>query len=767
MFEFLFKYRPVLFESGDFTFRTPWPVGLVVIAAVIFVGVAVLTYRGTGRKATPADRGILSALRIAALAVLLFSLLQPTLVLESVVEQRNFVGVLLDNSRSMTLPQEGGGTRADFIRETFGAEGSEVVDALNERFSVRYFHFGNETGRVESADALRFDGTRTDLASALVRAQETLSSVPLSGLVVVSDGASNAGPALAEALVPLQAASLPVYSVGLGPERLDPDIQVDRVELPRSVLRGSDIVVDVPVTQRGFARRSATLVVEDGARRLTEVPLDFGEDGEAVLARARFTLDEAGPRALRFRVPVQEGEEVARNNARDLLIDVREDREKILYFEGEPRYEVKFLRRAIWRDENIQVVVLQRTADGKYLRLDVDDGDELVTGFPRSREELFQYRAIILGSVEASLFTADQLEMLADFVSVRGGGLLLLGGRSALAEGGFAGTALEEVSPVLLEEPAADPRSAYTQVRVRPTPAGRAHPVSNIGEAILPEAAEVAEGVDLDDPWATLPPLSTMNRVVRTRPGASTLLLGTTPGGEDRVVLASQRYGRGTSIAFPVQDSWIWQMDATVGVEDQRHERFWQQLLRWLVEDVARPVSVTPEREQVESDESVPLTAEVLDSAYLAVNAAAVVASVTAPGGTVVETPLRWTIEEDGIYRGSVTLTEPGVHTIEVVATRDGETLGSSSSFVQVGPSDEEYFDAARRTASLRRLAEVTGGRFYTPSTIHDLPEDLRFTGAGVTRVDERDLWDMPILLLLLLGLIGAEWGYRRFKGLV
>ncbi|HKK92650.1 MAG TPA: hypothetical protein VJ925_04415, partial [Longimicrobiales bacterium] len=456
MFEFLFKYRPVLFQEGEFTFLTPWPVGAILATGLVLAAVAVLTYRGTGRKATRTDRGVLSTLRIAALLVLLFALLQPTLVLDSVVEQRNFVGVLLDDSRSMTLPADGEGSRADFVRSTFGSESSALVDDLSERFSLRYFRFGSDVSRIQSADLLGFDATRTDITSALDRAREGLSSVPVSGLVVISDGAGNAGAAVEEALVPLQAASIPVYTVGLGPETLQPDIQIDRVELPRAVLRGSDIVVDVPITQRGFAGQTVTMIVEDGPRRLAEIPVELEADGEAVLARARFTLEETGPRTVRFRIPPMEGEAVDRNNARELLLEVREDREKILYFEGEPRFEVKFLRRAVWDDENLQVVVLQRTADNKYLRLDVDGPEELATGFPRSRAELFRYRAIVLGSVEASLFTPDQLDMLADFVSVRGGGLLFLGGRSAFAEGGFQGTALEDVMPVVLETPAAD-----------------------------------------------------------------------------------------------------------------------------------------------------------------------------------------------------------------------------------------------------------------------------------------------------------------------
>jgi hypothetical protein len=86
---------------------------------------------------------------------------------------------------------------------------------------------------------------------------------------------------------------------------------------------------------------------------------------------------------------------------------------------------------------------------------------------------------------------------------------------------------------------------------------------------------------------------------------------------------------------------------------------------------------------------------------------------------------------------------------------------------VHAAPSDEEYFGSGRRTALLRRIADETGGQFYTPETVNTLPEDITITGAGVTLVEEHDLWDMPILFLLMLTAMGAEWGFRRIRGLV
>ena len=765
IFELLFKYRPVLFREGDVTFTAPWPLGLTLalggLVALAAVGSYVLAGRGRGGAdgLGRRDRLLLGALRAGALGVLLVCLLRPTLVLTSVVPQRNFVGVLVDDSRSMALAGEDGEPRSAFVADAFGSgvDGPEgaLLAELRERFAVRFFRFDDGARRMASTDELTLEGTRTDLATALDRAREELSSVPLSGLVVLSDGADNGGRPLAEALVPLQAASIPVYTVGLGDEELRPDVQLGRVEAPRRVLQGTSLVVDVVLTQRGYGGRTVPLVVEDERRILTEESVELAPDGEPTVVSVRFAVDEAGPRRVRFRVPVQEGERVERNNERTLLMDVREERRKVLYFEGEPRFEVKFLRRAVADDGNLQVVVLQRTAENKFLRLDVDDGDELAAGFPKTREELFRYDGLVLGSVEASFFTYDQLDMISDFVGRRGGGLLALGGRLALAEGGYAGTAVEDVLPVVLEEPAPDPRAAFTELRVRPTPAGAAHP-----------ATQIRPAADAAGRWDSLPRLSTLNRIERVKPGATPLLAGTTEAGDERVVLAHQRFGRGKALAFPVQDSWLWQMHADVPLDDPTHENLWRQLLRWVVDGVPEPVELRPARERVEAGEPVRLLAEVRDSAYLAVNDARVTATVTAPDGSELEVPLEWTVERDGAYEGTFIPAADGEHRVVAAALRGGAELGRAATWVEVGDSDEEYFDAGQHRALLERVADETGGRYYTPRTAASLPEDIRYTGAGVTLTEERDLWDMPVLFLLLVGLVGAEWALRRRRGL-
>lgn len=758
VFEFLFKYRPLVFEQGDFTLAASGNARIWIGVAAVAALAATASYTFARGRSTPVERGVMAALRVGLVLLVAFALLQPTLVVSTVVPQQNFVGVLIDDSRSMSLTDGADEPRSAFVERELTAGDGSLVDALSERFVLRHFRFSDIARRMDDVGELDFSGPRTDLASALDAARQELSGVPLSGLVVVTDGADTGDRPITDALMPLQAAQVPVYTVGLGEEVIEPDIELGRVEVPRTVLEGTTVMVDVVVTQHGMGSGSVPVIVEDDERILTEETVELGADGDPVVARVGFQLNRTGPRRVRFRIPSQPGEQVDRNNAREVLIDVRGNREKILYFEGEPRFEVKFTRRAVEDDENLQLVILQRTAESKFLRLSVSDSTELQFGFPTSREELYRYRALVLGSVEASYFTHDQLTMIADFVSERGGSVLFLGGGSAFAEGGWAGTPVEEVMPVTLGEPAGGPDGFFSEVRVSPTPAGLAHPTVQLDTPL----DEVAQR------WDSLPPLTIVNPLTGTRPGATTLLTGASPDlPSDQVVLAFQRYGRGKAAAFTVQDSWLWQMHADVPVEDRSHQAFWQQMLRWLLDGVPTPVAASVDRERVDPGTALQLTADVTDSSYLEVNDASVLARVTTPTGAIEEVPLSWTVERDGQYETELRPSEVGDYEVEIVAERNGNVLGSSTAHFRAGPGDDEYFGAGRRTALLERIAEETGGQSYTPASVASLPDDIAVTGAGVTLVEERDLWDMPAIFLAMLLLMAAEWGLRRLRGLV
>jgi uncharacterized membrane protein len=755
--ETLFKYRPVVFERGDFVLAAPWPMLIVVALAAIGIGLAWAYQRARG-KSTPRDRVVLTAVRIAIVAFAGFALLRPTLLVSTAVPQKNSVAILIDDSRSMRIADAGGRTRADVAQHLFGTRDSALARSLGDRFQLRYFRFSSGAEAMPDARAMTFAGGRTHLGAALDRARQELSTVPLAGLVVITDGADNSASALAEPLLALKARGLPVYTIGVGAPRFERDIEITRVEVPHTALRGTALVANVVVAQRGFAGRKVKLLAEDAGRIVASQEVTLHGDGEESPVRLRVVTQETGPRQLRFRIAREDGELIAENNAREALVTVTDRAEKVLYVEGEPRFELKFMRRAVREDKNLRLVALQRTAENKYLRLGVEDSLELVAGFPKTREELFTYRAVILGSVEAAFFTLEQMRMLADFVGERGGGLLLLGGRRAFAEGGYADTPLADVMPVEVTRSGENAEDYFAELQVSPTPAGATHPATQLG---------TSEQASLDR-WKTMPALSTVNRIGRAKPGATALLLGQTitgGGGERQIVLAHQRYGRGKAIAFPVQDSWVWQMHATVAVDDATHETFWRQMLRWLVSDVPERVTMTAP-DHVAPGEVVAVRAQVNNESFLAVNGATVSASVLGPNGEPLDVPFEWMVDKDGEYRGSFTATDPGLYRVRVSARVGDSVITSGEDYIVAHDIQQEMFGAAQRPALLERVARETGGRYYTPETAEALARDMMYTNSGTTVTEQLDLWDTPAMFVALLGLIAVEWLLRRKRGL-
>jgi uncharacterized membrane protein len=754
LFRFLFKYPPLVFQQGDLSWGASRGVALAAVIAAAVGVAALLTYRKTAADQPPRDRAILMGLRVAILALIVVCLFRPTLILKASVPQQNFVAVIVDNSRSMTIADTDGQPRSTFVQQQLAGPNAKLLNALAQRFVLRFFSFASSADRLSSAANLKYDGTATRLGPALERARDELSGLPLAGVVMVTDGADTSDAALDEPLASLKARSIPVFTVGLGQERFSHDIQVTRVETPPAVLKGTSLVVDVTVSQTGYSGQTVPLTVEDEGHIAATQNITLPGNGESSTVRVRVTAADAGARLFRFKIAPQDGEQVTENNVRDALIEVRDRKEKVLYFEGEPRFEMKFINRAMEDDKNIDFVILQRTAENKYYRFGITNPDELVTGFPKTREELFAYRAIILGSVEAAAFSPEQLRMLADFVNKRGGGLLMLGGRRSFAEGGWAGTPVGDILPVVIDS--ARQSSYFSELSARPTRAGAQFPVTQIGET---EEASTKK-------WDDAPQVSTVNPIHQVKPGATTLLVGQDSRRQDQIVLAYQPYGRGKTLAMPIQDSWLWKMDAKVAVTDTMHATFWRRMVRWLVDDVPDQVNLATGHDRVEPGEEVRFTAEVLDPAYVEVNDANVEAQIISPSGKTTSIPMEWTVERDGEYGAVFSPDEPGLYEIKAAATRDQKPIGTSVMHLRVSAGDAEYYDAAMRAPLLKRLAEETGGRFFTPANAASLPDAISYSGRGVTVVEERELWDMPALLLLLIALLGGEWAFRRARGL-
>ena len=494
------------------------------------------------------------------------------------------------------------------------------------------------------------------------------------------------------------------------------------------------------------------LSVRDGSKVIASRQITFAADGQTQNESLMFDAGAAGAKTLAFTIDPLPGEDNKANNGVTRLVNVESSKRRILYVEGEPRWEYKFIRRAEQDDRIVTIVSMLRTSENKIYRQGITDPKELADGFPSKAEDLFGYQGLMIGSVEASYFTAAQKELIQQFVDRRGGGLLFLGGRASLGDGGWASSNLADLLPVVL------PNKKGTFHRdpatVSLTPVG----ADNIITRLVEDPAGNVER------WKKLPYLMDYQEVGTPKPGA-VVLAEMTAAGRKMPLLVTQNYGRGRTAVLATGGTWRWQMAQPLG--DQTHPQFWQQLLRWLVTDTPDQVTASVPNQMLLDDGHVKFFAEVRDKDYLPAADAHVEAHVLGPGGSAAQVEMSPDPNTPGTFHADFSADQPGSYLTEVVATRGKDELGRDVMTFARMDGVAENFHTGQNRDLLEKLSEQTGGQYWKPQDLSKLPGEISYSDAGITVRDTKELWDMPMIFLLLIAMLFSEWLLRRKWGIV
>jgi hypothetical protein len=572
-------------------------------------------------------------------------------------------------------------------------------------------------------------------------------------VVLLSDGADSSGGVGVDTIAEIRRRRIPIHTVGFGREKPANDVEVADAVLPQRVLPGSRVTAQVMFRQYGYSGQKTRVAVRDGDKVLASRELTLKADGEAQTEALVFDAGAAGPKSLRVSVEPAAGEDNRENNAVTRLVKVMTAKPRILYIEGEPRWEFKFIRRAAEEDRSLDLVSMMRTTQNKIYRQNIGNPKELEDGFPAKAGELFGYQGLIIGSVEAGYFTPAQQELIREFANRRGGGVLFLGGLFALGDGGYAHSALAEMLPVRLGEG----RNTFhrDQAAQQLTAAGVESVICRLDE----------DGARNAERWKKMPLLANYNDTGELKPGA-VALMNVLPGGRRAMpLLAVENYGRGRTAVFATGGSWRWKMWQDHA--DVSHQTFWQQLMRYLVNESAGRVSGGTPRPVISDESRVELRAEVRDEEFRPRSDLKVEARIVGPEGVAGTAELTPRPLEDGVYAAEWNAEKAGSYVVEVLARRRQEEIGRDVFQFRREDGVAESFHTAQNRELLEKLAAETGGRYFTASSARDLPSEVSYSEAGITTRETKDLWDMPVVFLLVLMLRGSEWALRRKWGVV
>jgi uncharacterized membrane protein len=748
LFEFFFKYKPIVYEKGRLAFQLIGSPAWFILFAIAAAAGAYYAYRHVARDKYSVG---LVVLRAVTFSVLAFIFLRPVLNISTVLPQESYMAVVIDNSESMKIKDDGLVARSEQLQKQL--EATNFFKRLGDKFKVRTYRFDRDSERIERMDRMTYSGKRTRLESATDLLYQELGTVPLSGVVLITDGKDNASKQWTESLSRLEARHIPFYTVGVGSENITRDAEIVKVAAPRETLKESTAVVDVSYRSHGFSGRKATLYVRENGVLLKSEEVVLAADGEIAEKSLDLPVKNEGTRLFSFSLQAQD-DRIPENNTLDALVEIKNDHPQILYIEGEPRWEFKFLRRAIQDDPNIRLVTLLRSSQNKFYRQGIDKEEMLAEGFPKKREELFKYKGLIFGSIESTFFSQDQLKMAVDFVSNRGGGFLMMGGRNSFVGGRYQNSPIADILPIQMSQE--DRMPIIGRLKLAVTDYGRTHPLMKLS----PDAnANIKQ-------WSELPPLNDFNKTLEAKVGGIVLARGQTEqkGSSEPILLAYQRYGRGRTMAFTSGSSWRWQME--MDHEDMTYELFWKQILRWLVNTSPDPVMISSDKDTYLPGEAVRLYAEVSNKTFDRMNNAKVIAKVTNPDGVTESLALDWNGAQEGVYQTELNASAPGIYRVEIDAAQGSENLGTNRTAFQVQDRPVEYYDALLDTRFLQSVASATGGRYYPLSKIGDVPDDAVYVSGETSFIEQKELWDVPFLFMLLCVTLAAEWFWRKKKGL-
>ncbi|MGA2212583.1 MAG: glutamine amidotransferase [Bryobacteraceae bacterium] len=753
MFEFLFKYPPTVFAKGSFVLLGQWPVwALAALLLIAAAGLGWVIWRRR-RSIAPTMRGPRTAvvwiLQSLLVCLLLFLLWQPALSIATLRPQQNIVAVVIDDSKSMST-QEEGHSRKDQVLATLNGG---LLNSLKSKFQVRLYRLGDHLERIEKTEQLSASAPATHIGDGLKEVLADSATLPIGAVVLLSDGADNSGGIDLETISDIKRQRIPIHTVGFGRDRLARDIEVTDVQLPARSLAKSRLQAQVTFRQWGLKGQKARLVVRDSGKILTSRDIVLKGDGTAETEPVLFSAGDAGVKNLQFSIDAVPEEENKNNNALTRVLYVDDATPRVLYLEGEPRWDFKFIRRAVEDDKNISLYTIVRTTQNKiYTQVPDKKHPELYTGFPTKVEELFDFQGLILGSVEANYFTTAQQDMIQQFVDRRGGGLLFLGGRASLADGGYEKKPFADLLPVRLPDHKntfhRDPATAEL------TPAGR--------DSLI---ARIEDNPDANmERWKKLPYLMNFQEAGQPKPGAL-VLAEMNASGHKLPLLITQNYGRGRTAVFATGGDWRWQM--LQPVQDLSHELFWRQLLRWLVSDSPTRVVTTTTRPVLYDDGRVHLRAEVRDTTYLPTSDAQVEARIVGPDGGAQTVDLHPDSLEQGVYSADWDAGHAGSYVAEITARRGQQDLGRNVITFRREDGVAENFHVEQNRDLLEKLSSQTGGKYYRPDQVSRLGEDISYSDAGITVRETKDLWDMPIVFFAALLLCCTEWVLRRKWGVV
>ena len=791
-----------------------WMVCLGVLSLLVILGVRV--YLRDTAELNRFWRYFLLLLRLSVLAGLVAVALNPQERTQKLAYRPSQVAVLIDRSLSMKFPENQIGpnnsaeasettsstddarTRSDAIAELLGQSG--MLDELCKNHAVSVYSFdsalngphaalrsqdpraivksaatpsarGEATPTEETVDWNQIVdpiGLETRLGESLLELIRSISGNSLSGIVIVTDGASNSGIDPGKAVEAAKELKARLITVGVGSTRQPVNIQIASVQAPSDVHVGDAFEISAFVQAQGLAGQNAIVELlgrpeesEADASKLGTKEIVLADDGLPV--RVSFEQLENVAGAWEYFIKVRSGQKIVElsegDNERRKSISVVDRKTRVLVIAGGPMRDYQFVRNMLYRHSAIQTDVWLQTADAAGAVS--QEANKILTSFPESKEELFDYDVIVGFDPDWNRLSPEQINLVSEWVFAQAGGLVVVAGDvySASVASDAKLEKIRELYPVVLNRFVGDAGGSRTVIQSWPfefTREGK--------EAGFLQITD--EQVSSAEVWKEFQGVYSAYPTSGAKAGATVYAYFSDPRAQSAsglpVLLASQYYGAGRVIYLGSPE--MWRMRS---IDEVYYDRFWTKSIREAGQARLKRGNnrgtLLLERNQFVLGQTVRVRAQLTDPQFDPLIAESVLAEVFDPNGRPMIPPVRLQRDSNraGQFVGSFRVSSPGVWRIDVPIPQSGDQLSEKIDVVL--PNLET--DNARQNAQLLRLiAEDTGGAYFPLNeAAAEVPRRLPNRGEEF-QIDQqlKTLWDREWLMYLLIGLLSIEWLTRK-----
>ncbi|MEO5917816.1 MAG: hypothetical protein ABIS50_26525 [Luteolibacter sp.] len=772
-----------------------WPLWISGAAIAATVELLLWLYRYEAGAVTRGRARCIIGLRLLALAVLVWILIEPVWVRKVERETKREVVVVMDDSGSMQLKDDGTEATRIAIGEAALAK-SKIVEKLRETMRVRVVKAARSV-QAEGEKVAEGWGDSTDLASALGTVLEQVPPDELAGVVMVSDGRHNRPERVEDVARRFGILDAPVGVVAVGSEEPPKDASILSVRAPEAIHLGDRMRVSVDLKFDGYKGQTAKVYLRRGDKILESREVSIPQDHHREEIRFAQVPEQGGVNDYRVQIGDLEGERFKENNHWDFETSITDARTNVLIVENYPRWEFRYLRNLFYgRDKSVHLQYVLMNPDQISYQSNAavpasasrPFGDALATRLPVSEEEWRKFDVIILGDVDAKAIDGPTWQIISRCVNERAALLVMIAGPRAMphAIDSEAGRALV---PAEMEF---NHRNYFNEggdeFRFSLTPEGQRHPVTQQSDG------ETAN----ERVWSEFPALNWRHPVTGLKEGAEVLLTaasgdehaavvsgaGLTSALDDlakrrereakTALLVTRQTGKG-KVALLLTDR-TWRLREGAG--DLYHHRFWGNLVRWGAGPVLRSggarARLGTDQLTYTPDDRVKVTARLRDQSLKPVDDNSLQAEILSEGKVLSSVPLTAVENSNGLYEANLErFTKGGKYEIrlrgdkaDTLIKEDGAKELKTGFQVVGSRGPIELAETTLNRPLLETIAGLSGGKVVSPDKTADLAALFLTEKNQRDEIRESSLWDSGWLLGLLAILLGSEWVIRRAGGL-